>query len=373
MDLNDYFDPIEIDDFNILNLPEDNMLSEMQIHTKDNPIENIDNYQVALFALADNKEEIVGINKIREKFYSLVPINKSISLYDIGNIKHGKTKKDRFAALKDVTIKLINADVLPILICLDKNYHYAIYKAYSELGKLINLSGIDSKIDLNNNFLNEILINDSESLFSFCNIGYQQYFTGRKVIDKLAELNQEAFRLGRVRTDVSIVEPILRASNSLYINLSSVKQTDAPGNNDASPNGFYSEEICQLLKYGGISDKISSLAIYGFVADNDRNNQTAHLIAQMLWYFLDGFSNRIYEFPSQGNSNYTKFIVNINSTFNEIIFYKSENTGRWWVEIPYIASENTRGYIIPCNYSDYQETCKNEVPTLWLKGYQKIN
>ncbi|MDA3781075.1 MAG: hypothetical protein PF487_12760, partial [Bacteroidales bacterium] len=73
------------------------------------------------------------------------------------------------------------------------------------------------------------------------------------------------------------------------------------------------------------------------------------------------------------NSNYKKFIVNINSTFNELIFYKSENTGRWWVEIPYIASKNNRNYIIPCNYSDYQQACNSEIPTLWLKIYQKIN
>nr|MDA3780300.1 hypothetical protein [Bacteroidales bacterium] len=267
----------------------------MQIHTKEKSIQNISASNIALFALIDNESEIHGINIIRNKLYSLAAINKTIIVSDLGNIKQGKTKKDRFIALRDVEIELFKEDVLPILICLDKNYQYAIYQAYSNFGKLINLTAIDSKINLQSDFLKEILINDNESLFNYCNIGYQQYFLNKKTAKKLSELKYDAIRLGMVRSDVSMVEPVLRDTNCLYINLASIKQTDAPGNNDASPNGFYSEEACQLLKYGGVSDKISSLAIFGFLAENDRNNQTSHLVAQMLWYFLDGFSNRKYE------------------------------------------------------------------------------
>ncbi|MFN8133913.1 MAG: hypothetical protein U0Z17_01300 [Bacteroidales bacterium] len=32
-----------------------------------------------------------------------------------------------------------------------------------------------------------------------------------------------------------------------------------PGNANAIPNGFYGEEACQLMRYAGMSDKISSI------------------------------------------------------------------------------------------------------------------
>ncbi|MEA3317663.1 MAG: hypothetical protein U9R54_06865 [Bacteroidota bacterium] len=373
MDLNDYFDPLELADITLPDFYDDKLFSQVQFYTKTKAINNISDSQIALISISDNEEEILGNNKIREKLFSLSQIRKPISIYDLGNIKLGKTKKDRYVAVRDVAIELLKDNVLPILLCKNKDYHYAIYQAYAKLGKNINLTGIDSKIELRSNLLNEILIKDNNFLFTYNNIGFQQYFVNDKTLLELSKHNHETCRLGDIRSDVKIVEPILRDTNSLFVSLSSIKQSESPGNIEASPNGFYGEEICQLLKYGGISDKISSLAIYGYLLSKDRDNQTSHLIAQMLWYFLDGFTNRKYEFPNKEKGAYKKFIVNIDSSNKEIIFYKSENTDRWWVEIPYIASNGEKVYLVPCNYSDYKKACNNEIPSIWLKVYKKIN
>lgn len=59
-----------------------------------------------------------------------------------------------------------------------------------------------------------------------------------------------------------------------------------------SPNGFYGEEICAISRYAGISDKVSSFGIYEYNSKHDSNYQTAHLIAQMIWYFIEGVNYR---------------------------------------------------------------------------------
>ena len=43
-----------------------------------------------------------------------------------------------------------------------------------------------------------------------------------------------------------------------------------------------------LPRYAGISDKVTSFGIYEYNAKFDEKDQTAHLIAQMIWYFIEG-------------------------------------------------------------------------------------
>jgi len=46
--------------------------------------------------------------------------------------------------------------------------------------------------------------------------------------------------------------------------MSSVKNADAPANNNATPNGFSGAEICAISRYAGISDKVTSFGIYEY-------------------------------------------------------------------------------------------------------------
>jgi formiminoglutamase len=50
----------------------------------------------------------------------------------------------------------------------------------------------------------------------------------------------------------------------LSVDISAVRQSDAPGNEHASPNGFYGEEICRICRYAGMSDKLSTAGFYEF-------------------------------------------------------------------------------------------------------------
>jgi hypothetical protein len=60
---------------------------------------------------------------------------------------------------------------------------------------------------------------------------------------------------------------------------------------------------------------------------------------------------------------------------DEVIFYKSNKSERWWMEVPYppqAGSKYERHHLVPCDMQDYEQAMKNEIPNLWWKTYQKL-
>ncbi len=165
------------------------------------------------------------------------------------------------------------------------------------------------------------------------------------------------------------MEPVIRDADFISIDFNSVKHADAPGNFQPSPNGLYGEDICQLARYSGLSDQLSMFMINEVNPLFDINNQTSHLAAQAIWYFIDGFSHRKVEQPDD-SENFMKYIVNHDSIGHDLVFYKSEKTNRWWLEIP---SVKKKTHIISCSYEDYLLAGNQEIPNRWWKAYQKIN
>jgi hypothetical protein len=52
------------------------------------------------------------------------------------------------------------------------------------------------------------------------------------------------------------------------------------------------------------------------------------LIAQIIWYFIEGFHYRSNEYPFGSRENYIKYIVPMEE--ETLIFHKSDKTDRWW-------------------------------------------
>jgi hypothetical protein len=186
----------------------------------------------------------------------------------------------------------------------------------------------------------------------------------------------DTYRLGEVRSDISEMEPVIRTADMVTFDLSSVKQSDAPGNTNPSPNGFTGEEACQSMYYAGLNDQLTSLGIYEYFPATDVNDQTAHLIAQMVWYFIEGVNNRKNDFPEPNRQGYTTYRVSVDKSGDEIVFLKHQTSGRWWIEIPEIITMNkkhlARYQFMPCSYRDYQQACNNEMPDRYWQALQKL-
>tara|TARA_B110000091_G_scaffold195485_1_gene222175 strand:- start:934 stop:1581 length:648 start_codon:yes stop_codon:yes gene_type:complete len=209
------------------------------------------------------------------------------------------------------------------------------------------------------------------NLFNYCNVGYQTFFNSQEEIKLLNELFFDAYRLGEAK-NLETIEPAFRNADIVSIDIGAVRQSEAPANNNASPNGFYGDEICAISRYAGISDKVSSFGIYEYNSKHDNNHQTAHLIAQMIWYFIEGVNSRVKDYPFTRKEDYQKFAVLLEDD-DPLTFYKSHKTGRWWIEIN-ILSDNKykRHALIPCTYQDYIAATKEIIPEKWYKAMQKL-
>ena len=172
-----------------------------------------------------------------------------------------------------------------------------------------------------------------------------------------------------------ILDSEFRNADLFSFDISAIRQSDAPGNGNATPNGFYGEEACQIARYAGLSDKVSSAGFFEMNPDHDRNGQTAHLLAQMIWYFIDGFYNRQQDHPALVADNCIRYTVQVSDFEDGIVFYKNKLTERWWMEIKCsesVREKYKRHYIVPCTADDYQTALADEIPDRWWQASQKL-
>lgn len=355
--------------------------------SKDN-FPDFEGAKIAIIGIGEERGTIAnkgcskGADAIREKLYRLKQHMNPQSIIDLGNLIIGHTVEDTYAALATVVSELIPLKVIPVIIGGSQDVTYGHYCGYKKLEQIINIVSVDSRFDLgkpddscnSDTFLGKIILEQPNYLFNFSNIGYQTYFVGTESIQLMNKLFFETYRIGQIRTDITEAEPIVRNADLLTVDISAIRQSDAPGNASASPNGFYGEEICQVMMYAGLSDKLSGLGIYEFNPDLDRNGQTAHLIAQMIWFFAEGIGNRKSDAPLTNQQNYITYRVAISDLENEITFIKSSKSDRWWMKLPVELSKNRymNQHLIPCSYKDYQQACSDVVPERWWSAFHKL-
>ncbi|MEM9650306.1 MAG: arginase, partial [Bacteroidota bacterium] len=168
--------------------------------------------------------------------------------------------------------------------------------------------------------------------------------------------------------NIALAEPILRSSHIVSMDLRAIRASEMGLYKNFSPNGFTGREICAIARYAGMSDKVSLFGIY----EGENSAQAFQMIAQIIWYFIEGISFRITEFPSSKSEDFTKFTVPTDT--EELIFYKSHVTERWWVEVPSILPEHTKTNsvaLLPCTEEDYLDACNQNIPERWFKAYRK--
>lgn len=358
---------------------------KIAIHTKKDGIPDLENVQLAIVGVLEGRGAVdnVGtgknLEKVRKYLYQMFPGNWHLKLADLGNIPGGKETGDTYFIVQDILSTLIKQGIVPVIIGGSQDITYANYRAYDSLEKPVNIVSVDNRFDIgemypglnSHNYLHYIVMDKPNNLFNYSNLGFQTFFNSQEEIDLMDKLFFEAYRLGEVNHDITCVEPVLRDADIVSIDMGAIRMSDAPANNNAGPNGLYGDQICAISRYAGISRKVSSFGIYEYNPKYDQREQTAHLMAQMIWYFIEGCNLRIDEYPFESKKNYKKYMVMVeNETIN---FYKSDKSERWWVEIKYFHNNLEKSTLIPCTYQDYL-TANNQIfPERWLKTFRKLN
>lgn len=187
----------------------------------------------------------------------------------------------------------------------------------------------------------------------------------------MEKLYFESYRLGDIAQSISTVEPVLRDADIVTLDLNSVKSSEVSVKQKYSPNGFNGREICAIARYAGISNKVSSFGIYEYNPSQD-DEATAMLVAQIVWYFIEGVNCRVKDDDFKDLSNYLKFTVLVED--EELVFFKSKKTGRWWIEIPFLEYSNTKSKkhpLLACMHEDYESATNGVIPERWYKAYKK--
>ena len=358
---------------------------KIQIHSHQEGFPDLENVQIAIFGVNEdrNSQDNFGCGEnlmiVREKLYQLFPGKWHTNIADLGTIEKGNQVSDTYFAVKEITTFLLKNNIIPIIIGGGQDITYINYRAYDALEQSVNITAVDSRFDLGNleeeltsqSYLSKIIMQEPNNLFNYSNVGYQTYFNSQEEIRLLDNLFFDTYRLGEAKM-LENIEPAFRNSDIVSIDIGALRQSEAPANNNSSPNGFYGEEICAISRYAGLSDKVSSFGIYEYNSKYDNNGQTAHLIAQMIWYFIEGVNFRVKDYPFSGKENYQKFTVLLEED-EPLLFYKSNKSGRWWIEINILSNNKYKRHaLIPCTYKDYTDATKQLIPEKWYKAMRKM-
>lgn len=377
----DFLSPIDHEIIQYINgLSSQHLGSKVAFHTeKDFP--DTDKVKIAVIGVLENRGDLkafdgVNLNAIRKELYSMFPGNWQSSIADLGDILPGNSLEDTYFALQKVCAKLIRKGILPVIIGGTQDLTYPLYRAYDSLEQMVNLVSIDSKFDIGkqeegittSSYLSKIILDEPNNLFNFSNIGYQTYYNSQEEIDLIEKLYFDAYRLGEISNNIALSEPVFRDADIVCVDLNSVKSSDSGNLINFTPNGFDGKEICSLSRYAGISDKVSSFGIF----NHNSSKEEAVLIAQIIWYFIEGVNYRSNEYPFGTKENYLKYIVPLEN--EELVFYKSNKTDRWWIEINFFAGQHNKlkkNTLLPCSHDEYLAACNHEIPERWWKAQRK--
>ena len=320
---------------------------------------------------------------VRKALYQLFPAADGQRILDLGNLRPGMSITDTYYGLAEVCRELHSYNTIPLIIGGSQDLTIAQFMGAEAMGNLLELMTIDAELDLTDgeedksspeNYLNHIFLNHSSNLFHYINIATQEYLNDTETLNMLENVFFESISLGDLRGDMKEFEPMVRSIDLLSFDMGSVRFSDAPGNSQPNPNGLFGHEACSISRYAGLSEKIKSIGFYNYNPTYDQVNVTATLVAQMAWYFIEGFYHRVTDIPPGDNTSYIKYIASINRLDQEIVFYRSKKSDRWWMEVPISNKEGQEKFhLVPCSYADYRKVCtEQELPEKWVKSQMRF-
>lgn len=372
-DLQDFLLPIDIHTLNEDSGYNDGQLAR-HIFGFDSELSDLSKVDIILLGIGETRGGGIFNNgfdapdAIRKQLYQLHYWHYDVKIADFGNIKIGATLNDSYAAIKTVLAALLKMNKTIVLLGGTHDITLAQYFAYKELGKSIEATCIDSTIDLrgessirSENFLLEMLTGEPNMVRHYNHIGFQSYYVHPRMLETMDKLRFDCYRVGVAKENMEEMEPVIRNTGLLSFDISAIKYSDAPVNEN-SPNGFTGEEACMLARYAGLSNQLSSFGIYGYQPEADVNYLTAKQIAQMLWYFIDGKNRSKQEASLEDRNHFNEY----HTVFAEVdtVFLQSRKTNRWWMQLP-----NKK--IISCSYNDYLSASRNEIPERWLREQER--
>ena len=380
MNLSPYFDAV---DFELLQSQKKFTKNMLGYYIEKDTIKSSEKgpakYTIALIGVPNNRKTpnkgtAHAPDEIRKNLYQLSYFDTAVKIIDLGNLRSVRSDNDVYFALRDVIDYLNEEEIITVIMGGGQDLSIGIARAFQNNPEF-TMAIADARVDVkttrettdSTNFLTKIL-KENPGLFHLEMLGIQGHYASPDILDYLKENTFDYHQLGRIRDDFPLTEPILRNSHFLSFDIACVRQSDAAGQILPSPNGFYSEEACQIARYAGLSNRLTVFGLFEVNPAFDKSGCTTALAAQIVWYFLEGTLHRRKEDPAINKEAFTRYYVEMETHGETLVFFHQPVTNRWWIEISYGEGDS---WIVACNESDYRRAITREVPEVCLKYLRK--
>ena len=350
---------------------------KLAIHTSSFGIPDLESTNVCIIGLDEYRNSFFqsatqDLDSVRREFYKLKFSNWKLSISDLGNLPNGNTVDDTYHALYEICKELLSKKIVLIIIGGSNDLIYPIFKSFDSYSDKVNIVSIDNQFDLyqeselvsGRTYMNKIIIDDSNSLNDFTNIGYQRHLCSHDELQLMEKLFFEYISLGEISENNMKAEPIMRNSNIVGFDMKSLSFSASFDQTQGNPNGIDPRLACILTKYAGQSNKTNFLGLF----ELSNNKVSSKLYSEIIWYFLDGVDKRIIESDFNDSQTFNKYIVQTSG--RDIIFYKSKISEKWWMLVD--TSKNKSISYLPCLESDYLEALNDNIPIRWLKATKRV-
>jgi len=268
---------------------------------------------------------------------------KNITIYDLGSLKEIKEK-----SIIELATYLSSYNIVPVYVGIDVKTAGSLAVENAK-----NITLISNHIEL---------IEHKSATTRVNHVAYQRHLCSLSDIYEIEENLYNAISLGKMRSFPTQLEPILRETQILHVNLDCMRTSDAPNTKGTLPSGLNAEELCQIMKYVGTADDLDAIFLSCDII-SDRHAPEASLIAESIWYFMEGVNMSLQDHPSR-SKDFSAFIVHSNTLENDLEFLKHNQTSKWWL---CHTSESQSRHFLACSYDEYQMSVGEEVPDRLLK------
>jgi formiminoglutamase len=361
--------------------PKQALGKNIEIHSRQNGFPELNDCNVAIVGLMEIRNSffptsVYELENFRKSFYRLFPGNWNFKICDLGNLPNGANPEDTYFALKEICIHLRQLNIIAIFIGGSHDLIFPMYQSYQANNQLVNIVSVDNQFDFSQeeelisgrSYMSRIIMEQPNFLYNFTNLGYQSYYIAQEELDLMEKLHFDSLRLGTLLDDVAQTEPFFRDSNIAGFDMKSLNW-HALNHLSGQPNGIDARTICALARYAGISDRME---IFGVFEPN--NTAVSHqLLAQIVWYFIEGLNSRFDEYPVLTSSGFVRYTVALSDM--EMVFYQSEKSNRWWIDLTNQTSLNNKNKttaLLPCIHQDYLDACNDKIPEKWWKAMKRI-
>ena len=364
-------------------LPKQILGKNILIHTKNSGLPELNGLQIVIIGLSETRNsffvnDIYKINNFRKDFYELYPGNWSLKIADLGDLPNGANVNDTYFAIKEIGYHLKQMNIIPIFIGGSHDLIFPLYQVYQDFKQLVNMVSVDRSFDFSQedelisgrSYMSKIIMEKPNVLNNYTNIGYQSYYCAIEEKDLMDKLYFDGIRLGQLLDNIKLSEPVFRDADIVGFDMKCLSWDALADPLKGQPNGIDSRSICALSRYAGISDRVSFFGIYE-ISSTPMMDQ---LLAQIVWYFIEGAYYRFNEYPINIDNEFLKYSVTLSN--QTIIFYKSKKSNRWWMELTndsYLDNKTKTTTLLACTKEDYDSAILDIIPQRWYNAIKRLN